>query len=864
MPSRCITPRRVRSRNITLGSTCAALASVVALVTGIIVGTPTSGGAMPATVEGASVSAFSDTASPASSPPDAQGVATARSWRDRVTSTRSTASTAGAVFDDETAPTTAVDPDPRPVELGVRFIPKADSTVTAIRFFKTSANVGPHIGSLWSAEGELLARVSFPDATADGWQTAALDTPITVTGGREYVAAYLAPRGLYSSDEWYFRGGIEATGLSLPAGAGVYTYTPGAFPQDGYRSSNYYVDVQLDQAPALEPTPAPTPTTEPTSGPTPVPTEPAPKPSGDGFVFVPGTDPGADADPDRASVELGMRFSPKVDGLVTAVRFYRTDANAGPHRGALWSADGDQLARVDFATTATGWNTAQLSEPVEVMAGATYVVSYLAERGRYVADEEYFAVGIETEYLTVPTGAGVYAYGAGSFPRENYRNSNYYVDIRFSPAASNTPTPTSTPMPTPTLTVEPTPTPSTPRPTPTAAPTATEQPRPNGPDTLNLPTEPWWGGADYYKQFEKADAAGWDEDTFFPISVFFGKPSHADELAAIGINTYMGAEHDGSPISAMTSAGISVLAQGEWSSAEVGDDPRVVGWHVSDECDMGLGGCDSPDGERGSLAIQQRYVDEFRAKDDGRFLQANFGNGVLGSYWSLTTMDDHLALVDTSSVDKYAYTSPHVQDLFRGSPYWPEGEDPASASAYGWQQDRMESFMSPVASKPNWIFVETARPYLTEPGSRTIALEQISGAAWNGIIHGSAGIAYFQHNNDGSCGNYSLIECSQELRSAVATLNAEITGMAAVINSPSYVWDFGVGLSSALKVHDGYAYIIAMTDGGSGERQFTLPPGMRGSVEVIGEDRYLDATLGTFTDSFDRESSHHIYRISLD
>ena len=123
----------------------------------------------------------------------------------------------------------------------------------------------------------------------------------------------------------------------------------------------------------------------------------------------------------------------------------------------------------------------------------------------------------------------------------------------------------------------------------------------------------------------------------------------------------MGAEHDGSSIDVDHRPGISVLAQRSGRSAEVGDDPRVVGWHVSDECDMGLGGCDSASGEYGSLAIQQRYVNDLRAKNDGRFVQANFGNGVLGTFWAPNTMDDHVGLVDVTSVDKYAYTSPHVQ-----------------------------------------------------------------------------------------------------------------------------------------------------------------------------------------------------------
>jgi hypothetical protein len=379
---------------------------------------------------------------------------------------------------------------------------------------------------------------------------------------------------------------------------------------------------------------------------------------------------------------------------------------------------------------------------------------------------------------------------------------------------------------------------------------------------LSLPTEAWWGGPDYYAKWDNAAKSGWTDPSFFPLAVFFGKPSHAAELAAIGINTYMGAEHDGSSVSMVTGEGISLLAQSEWTDAELADDPLVVGWHVSDECDMGLSGCDSARGEAGSLEIQAGYAAALRAKADGRFLQANFGNGVLGSHWSPDTMDDHLALMDVSSVDKYAYTSPHVQDLLLDSPWWPAGKSPRSAGAYGWLQDRMESFMSPAASKPNWVFVETAMPFLTEDGAATITLDQIRGAAWNGIIHGAGGIAYFQHNNDG-CGTYSLLTCGEELRDGVAALNGEISRLAPVINSPSYRWTFGEELDTALKAHAGYAYIFAMTDGGAGERTFALPTGLSGSVDVVGEDRTIGVTNGSFTDRFGAEDSVHIYRVVI-
>lgn len=392
----------------------------------------------------------------------------------------------------------------------------------------------------------------------------------------------------------------------------------------------------------------------------------------------------------------------------------------------------------------------------------------------------------------------------------------------------------------------------------------------SGTALLNLPRVPWDGGPAYYSQFPIANAAGWDDPSFFPISVFFGKPSHATALKNVGINTYMGAEHDGSPISMMTGQGMYVLAQSEWTRAEVGNDGRVVGWHVSDECDMGYSGC-TPDwnndnGEYGRLDVQKKYVSALRAYNDGRFLQANFGNGILRTWWAQNTMDDHVKLVDLTSADKYTYTSPHVWDITQISPDWPQGATVSTAASYGWQHDQMMRFQEAGKIRPNWVFVETARPYLTEAGALTIKPEQMEGAVWSGIIHGARGIAYFQHNNDGQCGTYSLVDCSQALKDKATTVHAKIRSLAPVLNTQSYQYNFNNGTDTMLKAHNGSAYIFAGIGlkQSTGSKTFKLPAGVNGTtVTVVGEGRTLTVSNGSFTDTFANEYTHHVYQIAL-
>lgn len=386
------------------------------------------------------------------------------------------------------------------------------------------------------------------------------------------------------------------------------------------------------------------------------------------------------------------------------------------------------------------------------------------------------------------------------------------------------------------------------------------------PTHLPLKRIPWEGGSDYWAQFPLADRSGWDERSFFPISVFMGKPEHAQSLAQIGINTYLGAEHDGTRLTHITDRGIFVLAQQqEFTPAEVGANPAVVGWLISDECEMGYSGCpESP--ESAQLATQSDYVAKVHAYEDGRFTQANFGNGILRTHWAPTTMARHVQLVDAASADKYTYTSPHIWGLVPDSPRWPKGAKVDTAAAYGWQVDQMRSFQDRTHLRPVWAFVETAQPYLTEAGARTITPEQLEGAVWSAIIHEARGIAFFQHNNNGECGHYSLVDCGERLRDKVTEVTADIRDLAEVINSQSYVHDFDNGTDTMLKAVDGHAYVFAGIGlrQSPGDKTFTLPPGVHGdTVTVVGEGRTLDVTDGSFTDDFAQEYSHHVYRIPI-
>lgn len=378
---------------------------------------------------------------------------------------------------------------------------------------------------------------------------------------------------------------------------------------------------------------------------------------------------------------------------------------------------------------------------------------------------------------------------------------------------------------------------------------------------LPLPRVDWEGGSRYWRSFPKARAAGWDDPSFFPIAVWFGKPEHAEFLRGLGVNTYLGAEDDGSAITSITRTGMFVIAQDEWPAEEIAPERNVVGLLSCDEPDMGLcGGSD----EAENLRMLRRVVGTLRERSDGRFVFANFGNGVLRTFWMPTLMSEMVREVDASSVDKYAYTSPHVQSLITQSSDFPPGVRPDRSGTYGWLADQMRRFQR-TDRRPTWVFVETARPLLTEEGARAIRPEELEGAVWSAIIHEARGIAYFQHSNDPACPtHHSLVDCERPGREVVRRVNATIRMLAPVLNTQSYAHDFANGTDTMLKTHGGSAYIFAGIglDDEPGTKTFVLPPGVKGTTAtVVAEDRTIPVVDGSFTDDFPAEYTAHVYRI---
>lgn len=164
-------------------------------------------------------------------------------------------STATSLFSPSDTPSLAADVDPRPVELGMKFVASASGQITGLKYYKSAQDTGTHVGSLWTSTGTLLASATFINETASGWQTVLFSQPVTISAGTTYIASYQS-NGHYAATPNYFtttrtNGYLSAPSSSTSGGNGIYAFGSGnEFPNQSWNSTNYWVDVLYQRSTA--------------------------------------------------------------------------------------------------------------------------------------------------------------------------------------------------------------------------------------------------------------------------------------------------------------------------------------------------------------------------------------------------------------------------------------------------------------------------------------------------------------------------------------------------------------------------------------------------------------------------------------
>ncbi|MET0188601.1 MAG: DUF4082 domain-containing protein [Pseudonocardia sediminis] len=181
------------------------------------------------------------------------------------------AAEAAGLFADQAPRRVQVDPSRSSVELGVRFRTSAAGTVTGAQVYKLAKGPGktPRRASLWSPGGKRLATAMFERQRGAGWVQVSFSQAVEVKPGRTYTVSVFAPHGHYAVTERGLRKTRTRGVLSSAGGPnGVYRYGGSSrFPDQSYRSSNYWVDVLFRRGGTAPTTPtAPTSPTPPATG----------------------------------------------------------------------------------------------------------------------------------------------------------------------------------------------------------------------------------------------------------------------------------------------------------------------------------------------------------------------------------------------------------------------------------------------------------------------------------------------------------------------------------------------------------------------------------------------------------------------
>jgi methionine-rich copper-binding protein CopC len=152
------------------------------------------------------------------------------------------------MFSGQEVPKVTSADDSSQLELGVKWKAASNGYVRGVKFYKGTGNTGSHTGSLWAANGDLLATGTFTNESPTGWQTLLFPSPIAVNANTTYVVSYFTPTGHFAYDTGGFfdqQAYMEpVTGLKsgVDGANGVFRFGAG-FPNNTFDDTNYWVDV---------------------------------------------------------------------------------------------------------------------------------------------------------------------------------------------------------------------------------------------------------------------------------------------------------------------------------------------------------------------------------------------------------------------------------------------------------------------------------------------------------------------------------------------------------------------------------------------------------------------------------------------
>jgi hypothetical protein len=370
---------------------------------------------------------------------------------------------------------------------------------------------------------------------------------------------------------------------------------------------------------------------------------------------------------------------------------------------------------------------------------------------------------------------------------------------------------------------------------------------------------PWAGGAAYYAKFSHGPSSA---ASFFPLTVWLQSPDRAKDYAAIGINTYIGLYEGPTDDMLTTLAGAKMPVACDQNAVGLAhlDDATIVAWTQQDEPDNaqskqggGYGPCIS------ASAVQGLYA-QMRGKDSTRPVFLNLGQGVAhdyigwGSECAATHPKDYPDYVKAADIVSF--------DIY------PSNDTDKDVQGKLWLvADGVKNLVSWAGSaKPVWNWVECTG--INDPSGKPTPAE-VKAEVWMYIVSGSMGIGYFVHQFSPSFDEHALLDDST-MKAAVTAINAQITSLATVLNTPPIVnggtatpSDSAVPVEMLVKRRGGATYVFAVAmRGAATHARFSGLTGIGAATKatVLGENRSVPIAGAAFEDDFSAWAVH-LYEI---
>jgi hypothetical protein len=342
---------------------------------------------------------------------------------------------------------------------------------------------------------------------------------------------------------------------------------------------------------------------------------------------------------------------------------------------------------------------------------------------------------------------------------------------------------------------------------------------------------------------------------FFPIGVWMQSPTRAASYKAIGINTFVGLWEGPTEqqLAALARDNMYVVAEQNDVGLKSVNRHVIKAWMQQDEPDnaqpigLGLyGNCIAP-------TEVTRRTREIKTSDPTRPVMINFGQGVANEFWrgrgkcngDYSYYDIAMQGADILSYDIYPVGSstPQVKGKLE---YVARGVTNLMKRA--------------TAEQSVWMALETTA---LDPARRPTPAE-IRAEVWMALIHGATGILYFAHEFKPKFRDDAIFRYPDIVEEVTRT-NHLIKSLSPVLKSPSLIGTIKISSKTPIatmeKVYGSTTYIfaVAMQNTTSAVR-ITVDELHDANARVIGENRSLPVTQGTFEDQFEGYGVH-LYEI---